>query len=157
MSAALITASVLSLAGLLVSFALGYAAATPDEILGHATLAIFVTLVTLLAHSMTMFYLIGKGRAIRDAVTEGGLVSDAAARVSALRGPVFKLATLAMASTMLTAILGGGVDTEVVPPAVHALLAMLAMALSVAALRAVVHALSESSRIVDEVNRDLGG
>ena len=62
-----------------------------------------------------------------------------------------------MASTMLTAILGGGVDTEVVPPAVHALLAMLAMALSVAALRAVVHALSESSRIVDEVNRDLGG
>ena len=157
MSAALITASVLSLVGLLVSFALGYAAATPDEILGHATLAIFVTLVTLLAHSMTMFYLIGKGRAIRDAVTEGGLVSDAAARVSALRGPVFKLATLAMASTMLTAILGGGVDTEVVPPAVHALLAMLAMALSVAALRAVVHALSESSRIVDEVNRDLGG
>ncbi len=157
MSAALITASVLSLAGLLVSFALGYAAATPDEILGHATLAIFVTLVTLLAHSMTMFYLIGKGRAIRDAVTEGGLVSDAAARVSALRGPVFKLATLVMASTMLTAILGGGVDTQVVPPAVHALLAMLAMALSVAALRAVVRALSESSRIVDEVNRDLGG
>ena len=157
MSAALITVSVLSLAGLLVSFALGYAAATPDEILGHATLAIFVTLVTLLAHSMTMFYLIGKGRAIRDAVTEGGLVSDAAARVSALRGPVFKLATLAMASTMLTAILGGGVDTEVVPAAVHALLAMLAMALSVAALRAIVHALSESSRIVDEVNRDLGG
>ena len=157
MSAALITVSVLSLAGLLVSFALGYAAATPDEILGHATLAIFVTLVTLLAHSMTMFYLIGKGRAIRDAVTEGGLVSDAAARVSALRGPVFKLATLAMASTMLTAILGGGVDTEVVPPAVHALLAMLALALSVAALRAIVHALSESSRIVDEVNRDLGG
>jgi hypothetical protein len=157
MSAALITVSVLSLAGLLVSFALGYAAATPDEILGHATLAIFVTLVTLLAHSMTMFYLIGKGRAIRDAVTEGGLVSDAAARVSALRGPVFKLATLAMASTMLTAILGGGVDTEVVPPAVHALLAMLALALSVAALRAIVHALSESSRIVDEVNRDVGG
>lgn len=157
MSAALITASVLSLAGLLVSFALGYAAATPDEVLDHATLAIFVTLVTLLAHSMTMFYLIGKGRAIRDAVTEGGLVSDAAARVSALRGPVFKLATLAMASTMLTAIMGGGVDTEVVPPVVHALLAMLAMALGVAALRAIVHALSESSRIVDEVNRDLGG
>ena len=156
MSAALITASVLSLAGLLVSFALGYAAATPDEVLSHATLAIFVTLVTLLAHSMTMFYLIGKGRAIRDAVAEGGLATDAVARVSALRGPVFKLATLAMASTMLTAILGGGVDTEVLPAAVHTLAATLAIAAGAAALRAIVHALNESSRIVDEVNRDLG-
>ena len=112
--------------------------------------------MTLLAHSMTMFYLIGKGRAIRDAVAEGGLTSDAAARVSALRGPVFKLATLAMASTMLAAIVGGGVDTGVVPAEVHALLGMLAIAVGAAALRAIVHALSESSRIVDEVNRDLG-
>ena len=156
MSAALITASVLSLAGLLASFALGCAAASADEILRHATLAIFVTLMTLLAHSMTMFYLIGKGRAIRDAVTEGGLVTDAVARVSALRGPVFKFSTLAMTSTMLTAILGGGVDTGVVPAAVHTLLATLTIAASAVALRAIVHALNESSRIVDEVNRDLG-
>ena len=156
MSAALITASVLSLAGLLVSFALGYLAAAPDEVLRHATFAIFVTLMTLLAHSMTMFYLIGKGRAVRDAVAEGGLASDAAARVSALRGPVFKLATLAMASTMVTAILGGGVDTGVVPAGVHTLLGMLAIVAGAAALRAIVHALNESSRIVDEVNRDLG-
>ena len=156
MTAALITASVLSFAGLLASFALGYAAAAPEEVLRHATLAIFVTLITLLAHSMTMFYLIGKGRAIRDAVTEEGLQTDAVARVSALRGPVFKLATLAMASTMLTAIMGGGVDTGVVPAAVHTLLATLAIAVSFVALRAIVHALKESSRIVDEVNRDLG-
>lgn len=156
MSAALITASVLSFAGLLASFALGYAAASPDEVMRHATLAIFVTLMTLLAHSMTMFYLIGKGRAIRDAVAEGGLATDAVARVSALRGPVFKLSTLAMASTMLTAILGGGVDTGVVPAAVHTLLATLALAAGAVALRAIVHALNESSRIVDEVNRDLG-
>ena len=156
MSAALITASVLSLAGLLASFALGYVAAAPEEVLRHATFAIFVTLMTLLAHSMTMFYLIGKGRAIRDAVAEGGLTTDAAARVSALRGPVFKLATLAMASTMLAAIVGGGVDTGVVPAGVHALLGMLAIAAGAAALRAIVHALNESSRIVAEVNRDLG-
>ncbi len=156
MTAALITASVLSFAGLLASFALGYAAAAPEEVLRHATLAIFVTLITLLAHSMTMFYLIGKGRAIRDAVTEEGLQTDAVARVSALRGPVFKLATLAMGSTMLTAILGGGVDTEAVPAAVHTLLATFTIAVSFVALRAIVHALNESSRIVDEVNRDLG-
>ena len=89
-------------------------------------------------------------------MAEGGLETDAAARVSALRGPVFKLATLAMGATMLTAILGGGVDTGVVPAAVHSGLAALAIAVSALALRAIVHALTESSRIVDEVNRDLG-
>lgn len=156
MSAALITASVLSFVGLLASFALGYAAAAPEDVLRHTTLAIFVTFVTLLAHSMTMFYLIGKGRAIRDAVAEGGLETDAVARVSALRGPVFKLATLAMAATMLTAILGGGVDTGVVPAAAHTLLATFTIAAAFVALRAVVRALNESSRIVDEVNRGLG-
>ena len=156
MSAALITASVLSLAGLLASFALGYVATAPEEVLRHATFAIFVTLMTLLAHSMTMFYFIGKGRAIRDAVAEGGLTTDAAARVAALRGPVFKLATLAIAATMLTAIVGGGVDTRVVPAGVHAFLALLAIGTGAVALRAIVHALNESSRIVDEVNRDLG-
>ena len=156
MSAALITATVLSLVGLVFSFALGYTAGTSDEVLRHTTLAIFFTLITLLAHSMTMFYLIGKGRAIRDAVDEGEVTTDAVARVSAVRGPVFKLATVATALTMVTAIVGGGVDTNVIPGGFHAMLAVLAIAANILALRAIVHALNESSRIVDEVNRELG-
>ena len=156
MSAALITASILSLVGLVVSFALGYLVAVPDDVLAHATLAIFVTLITLLGHSMTMFYLIGKVKAIKDAVIEGGLETDAVARVSALRGPVFKLASMAMGLTMLTAILGGGVDTGVIPSGVHALLAVMAVVANFLALRAIVEALSASGKIVDEVNRDLG-
>ena len=156
MSAALITATVLSLVGLVFSFALGYTAGTSDEVLRHTTLAIFFTLITLLAHSMTMFYLIGKGRAIRDAVDEGEVTTDAVARVSAVRGPVFKLATVATAMTMVTAIVGGGVDTNVIPGGFHAMLAVLAIAANILALRAIVHALNESSRIVDEVNRELG-
>lgn len=156
MSAALITASILSLVGLLASFVLGYMAETVDERLQHAGLAIFVTLITLFTHSMTMFYLIGKGRAIRDAVVEGELVSNAADRVSALRIPVFKFSSLSMALTMLTGIVGGGVDTGVIPGLVHALLASLAIFAGFVALRAIVRALNESSRIVAEVNRDLG-
>ncbi len=156
MSAALITASILSLVGLVVSFALGYLVAVPDDVLAHATLAIFVTLMTLLGHSMTMFYLIGKVKAIKDAVIEGGLETDAVARVSALRGPVFKLASTAMGLTMLTAIMGGGVDTGVIPSGFHALLAIMAVVANFLALRAIVDALSASGKIVDEVNRDLG-
>ena len=47
MSAALLTAAVLSLVGLLVSFALGFLADTQELVLQHATLAIFVTAVRL--------------------------------------------------------------------------------------------------------------
>ena len=155
MSAALITASVLSLAGLVVSFVLGYTTGTPDEIIRHTTLAIFVTLITLLGHSMTMFYMIGKVRAIKDAVTEGKLQTDAVARVSALRGPVFKMASVAMGLTMVTAISGGGVDTDVIPPGFHSVLAILAIVANCLALRAIVDALIQSNRIVTEVNNDL--
>ena len=156
MPAALITASVLSLVGLVYSFALGYISGTSEALLRHATLAIFFTMITLLAHSMTMFYLIGKVGAIRDAVTEAKLATDAVTRVSALRGSVFKLASVAMALTMVTAIFGGGVDTGVIPGGFHAMLAALAIVANLVALRAIVDALNTSSRIVDEVNRDLG-
>ncbi|MDA1094287.1 MAG: hypothetical protein O3A25_13605 [Acidobacteria bacterium] len=156
MSAALITASILSLVGLLVSFALGYMVAGPDDVLAHASLAIFTTLITLLGHSMTMFYLIGKVKAIKDAVIEGELKTDAVARASALRGPVFKLGSIAMGLTMLTAIFGGGVDTGVIPSGFHSLLAITAVVANFLALRAIVDALAASSKIVDEVNRDLG-
>lgn len=156
MSAALLTAAVLSLVGLVVSFALGYLASGPEEVLQHATLAIFVTLVMLLAYSMIMFYLIGKVRAIKDAVEEAGLQTDAVARASAVRPAVFKLGSVAIGLTMLTAIIGGGVDTEVIPPGFHSMLAVLALVANGIALRAVVAAFNESNRIVDEVNRDLG-
>ena len=156
MSAALITASVISLVGLAFTFVLGYMVGTSDEVFRHATLGFFFTMITLLAHSMTVFYLIGKGRAIKDAVADGGLQTDAVARVSALRRPVFKLATLAMVLTMVTAIFGGGVDTGVIPGGFHAMLGIAALAASGIALRAIVDALNASSRIVDEVNRDLG-
>lgn len=156
MSAALLTAAVLSLVGLLVSFALGFLADTQELVLQHATLAIFVTLIMLLAYSMIMFYLIGKVRAIKDAVAEGRLTTDAVARASAVRPPVFKLGSVAMALTMVTAVIGGGVDTNVVPAGFHSMLGVLAILANGVALRAVVAAFNESNRIVDEVNRLLG-
>ena len=95
-------------------------------------------------------------RAIKDAVIEGDLRTDAVARVSALRGPVFKVISVAMGLTMVTAIVGGGVDTGVIHPGFHSMLAILAIVANFLAVRAIVVALAQSNRIVDEVNRDLG-
>ena len=123
------------------------------ELARHVSFGIFSTLVTLLAHSMMMFYLIGKGKAVKDAMVEGGLSGDQYRRIAAARKPVFSVGTLAMGATMVSAILGASVDTGVLPPVVHAAVAYGAIVCNVGALKVEVAALTRSSRIVDEVNR----
>ena len=152
MSAALITAILIGLGGLGYATALGFGAADSADLIRHTTVGIFSTLVTLLAHSMTMFYLLGKGRAIREAATEGGLPRGFYAAVARARRPVFSVGMLAMGLTMAAAIIGGGVDTGAVPTAVHTLLAALAIAANLATLRAELTAMRVAADTVTEVN-----
>jgi hypothetical protein len=113
-------------------------------------------MLTLLAHSMMMFYLIGKGKAVKDAMAEGQLTGDFFRRIALARKPVFSIATWAMAITMITAIIGASVDTGVLPPIVHAMVAYGAIAANAAAIKLEIDALSASARVVDEVNRLIG-
>jgi hypothetical protein len=155
MGSALVTGVLLSLGGLLVTLVLGYTASSGADTYRHATVGVFVTLITLLSHSFMMFYMIGKGKAVKDAVAEGGLDRSHVAAVMAARRPVFSIATLAIALTMATAIVGAGVDTHTIPAGVHSLLGFSAVFSNVAALRTELAALLASSRVVDEVNRQL--
>ena len=68
---------------------------------------------------------------------------------------MFSIGTFAMAVTMVTAILGASVDTGVLPPIVHAMIAYGAIACNLAAAKIEIDALTASSRIVDEVNRQV--
>jgi hypothetical protein len=104
---------------------------------------------------MMMFYLIGKGKAVKDAMAEHSVAGDYYRRIAIARKPVFSIATLAMAVTMVTAILGASVDTRVLPPIVHAMIAYGAIAANLAAAKIEISALIESARIVDEVNRHI--
>ena len=122
----------------------------------HVAFGIFSTMVTLLAHSMMMFYFIGKGKAVKDALKEHSLTGDYYQRIGAARKPVFSIGTLAMAVTMVAAIMGASVDTGVLPPMVHAMVAYGAVAANLAALKTEISALIASSRVVDEVNRLVG-
>ena len=150
MAQALVTSVGIGVVGLVTTTVLGLQA---TDVSRHIAFGIFSSLITLLAHSMMMFYFIGKGRAVKDAMTEGGLTGDFYRRIAAVRKPVFSIGTLAMVVTMIAAILGGGVDTGVLPPMVHATIAYGAVACNLAALKIEVDALGSSSRIVDEVNR----
>jgi hypothetical protein len=153
MAAALLTASFVGFAGLVGTVVLGLTGAGIGR---HISYGIFSTLITLLAHSMTMFYLIGKGKAVKDALAEHKVTGDYYRRIAAARKPVFSIGTLAMVMTMTTAILGASVDTGVLPPIVHGMVAYAAIVSSLAALKVEVGALTTSSRIVTEVDRLIG-
>lgn len=153
MAQALLTAVILGLGGQITATVYGLLG---TDIGRHVSIGIFSTLITLLAHSMMMFYLIGKGKAVKDAMAEHSLTGDYYRRIALARKPVFSIGTFAMAVTMITAILGASVDTRVLPPMVHGTIAYGAVACNLAALKIEIDALSASSRIVDEVNRLLG-
>jgi hypothetical protein len=150
---ALLTAVFIGLGGLVTAVVFGLQA---TDLGRHISVGIFATMVTLLAHSMMMFYLIGKGKAVKDAMVEHSVAGDYYRRIAAARKPVFSIATLAMAVTMIAAIMGASVDTGVLPPIVHAMIAYGAIACNVAAVKTEISALSASSGIVDEINRQIG-
>ena len=143
----------IGLAGLVATIVFGLRA---TDVPRHISFGIFSTMVTLLAHSMMMFYLIGKGKAVKDAMKEHSVTGDYYGRIAAARKPVFSIGTLAMAVTMVAAIMGASVDTGVLPPMIHAMIAYGAVAANLAALKTEIAALIVSSRIVDEVNRVVG-
>jgi hypothetical protein len=159
MSAALLTTVGLAVLGLMATAALGLQASSGPDIWRHISIGFFSTLVTLLAHSMTMFYLIGKGKAVKEAMSardgkdpiSRGLVD----RLAVARKPVFSIGMLAMATVMIAALMGAGVDTGFLPPMVHAAVAYGAIVCNLAALRVEIAALAESSRVVDEVDRQV--
>jgi len=153
MAPALLTAVGIGFIGLVTTAFVGLFG---NDVARHISFGIFSTMVTLLAHSMMMFYLIGKGKAVKDAMAEGHLTGDHYRRIAAVRKPVFSIGTYAMAATIVAALLGASVDTGMLPPIVHAMIAYGAIACNLGAAKVEITALSESSRIVDEVNRLLG-
>ena len=153
MAQALLTAVGLGIAGLVSAAVVGLRG---TDIARHISFGLFSTLVTLLAHSMMMFYLIGKGKAVKDAMAEGQLSGDYYRRIAVARKPVFSIGTFAMAATIVAALLGASVDTGILPPMVHGMIAYGAIVANLAAAKIEIDALSASSRVVDEVNRLLG-
>ena len=73
MAQALLTAVALATIGQGATAVLGLLG---TDLSRHITFGIFSTMITMLAHSMMMFYLIGKGKAVKDAMAEGGLTGD---------------------------------------------------------------------------------
>jgi hypothetical protein len=153
MAAALLTAIVASVAGISMATYLGLNAISNAALARHISIGIFSTMITLLSHSMMMFYFLGKGKAVREAAAEGGLSTEFERRIAIARKPVFSIATAAMLLTMITALAGASVDTGMIPAGIHGILAYSCLALNLFALRVEISALTESGRVVAEVDQ----
>ena len=127
MAQALLTGVFLGVIGLVTTAVFGLRG---TDISRHISYGIFSTLITLFAHSMMMFYLIGKGKSVKDAMAEHHVTGDYYQRIAAARKPVFSIGTFAMAVTMVAALHGASVDTGILPPVVHAMIAYGAIALT---------------------------
>jgi hypothetical protein len=153
MAAALLTGIFASITGIVAAIYLGYGSTTSAALAQHISIGIFTTMITLLAHSMTMFYFLGKAKAVREAAAEGGLSKEFERRIAVVRAPVFSAATIAMLATMVTALVGASVDTGMVPSVVHAVLAFSCLLANLRAVQLEIKAITESARVVAEVNQ----
>ena len=153
MAAALLTAVIASVAGIGMAVYLGLTAASNSMLSRHITVGIFSTMICLLSHSMMMFYFLGKGKAVKEAAAEGGLSKEFEHRIAVLRKPVFSIGTFAMLLTIVAALLGASVDTGMLPAGVHGVMAYSCLALNLFALRVEINALTESGKVVTEVNQ----
>ena len=120
---ALLTTSLVSMVCFIVTVVMGFMMVGRTGLGQHFMFGFFTTFLVTLAQSMTMFYFIGTGRQVKDLASNHPAGSDFIQRTKRFKAVVFPPAMWAILFTMATMILGAGVDTHVIPPFVHTVLA----------------------------------
>jgi hypothetical protein len=119
MGRALLTVGAMATLGLIATGVLGYLVADVGSAGLHVLIALATCLLLLFSHCWIMFYLIGTGKAIKEAVAREGLAVELVEETKALKNRSYPWLMLAMVLAMATFILGGGVDTGALPAWLH--------------------------------------
>ena len=157
MGRALLIVGAMSTLGVIAAAVAGYTLHGPTDanMPLHVLIALASSLLLLFSHCWIMFYLIGTGKAIKDAVRENGLESDIIEETKRFKNESYPWLMLAMGLVMATFILGGGVATGVVPRWIHHLLFYLAAASQGYALWVERRVLIQNERLMGDVYRRL--
>ncbi len=153
---------------LVVTAAAGVTLDGREAVLQHFTLGLGTSIFTCFIHCLSMFYLIGTGKDVRDAVEEHpALAQKYVPLTRELKRRVFPLACLASALIILTALMGGEVHSRIIRPDgsvllrdvpgwwVHAVVVVFALVANALAFRAEVRAAVDNRRAIEEINRTL--
>jgi len=149
----LLTTSLLSIICFGISVYLGFTIAEPANLQPHILFGLFATFLVTLAQSMTMFYFIGTGKQVKDLVINHHITEGFVQRTKVFKARVFPPALWAMLFTMATMILGGGVDTHVIPTFVHTILATVSLYFNVVAFWREANCMIENNIVMQEVDR----
>lgn len=157
MGRALLIVGALATLGVIVAAVVGYTlhGPTDDHMPRHVLIALASSLLLLFSHCWIMFYLIGTGKAIKDAVKESGLDPAFIEETKRFKNQSYPWLMLAMGLVMATFILGGGVATGSVRSWIHHVLFYCAMAAQVYTLWIEQRVLTDNERLMGEIDRRL--
>ncbi|MFY9821341.1 MAG: hypothetical protein WAM82_08165 [Thermoanaerobaculia bacterium] len=157
MGRALLIVGAMSTLGVFAAAVAGYILRGPTDtnMPLHVLIALASSLLLLFSHCWIMFYLIGTGKAIKDAVKENGLEPAIIEETKRFKNESYPWLMLAMGLVMATFIVGGGVATGSVPRWVHHLLFYLAAAAQLYALWVERRVLTDNERLMGDVDRRL--
>ena len=97
----------------------------------HFVTGLFAAFLAVFAHCMSMFYFIGTGKVIREAVAEHHLDPGYNTETRAFKTRYFPVASLTITATMATPILGGAVHAGRMASSAHLAAAVTALALNI--------------------------
>lgn len=155
MGRALLTVGWLATVGFVAAGVNGYWVDGRQGLGDHQLLGLASAVLLLFSHSWIMFYLIGTGKQVKDAVAEQGVDPRAIEETRTFKSRSYPPLMLAIALAMATFILGGGVDTGVLPGWIHHGLFWAALAAQLRALLIEQRVLSENERLLGRIRREL--
>ena len=151
MSISLLTLALVGTLGFLWSLVGGYAVhGAPLTVRAHFLMALFSTLILVMAHSFIMFFLIATGVEMKDMEKEHGWGDTFRRRTVALKGQSFPLMTSALLLVIANFILGAATHTKVLPPLVHESLSWLTFAVCAVTLWREYLVLGANNRLIEE-------
>jgi hypothetical protein len=157
MGRALLIVGAMATLGLAAAAVMGYLLQGPvgPAMSRHVLVALASCLLLLFSHCWIMFYLIGTGKAIKDAVKEFGLEQRLVEETKRFKNVSYPWLMLAMGAAMATFILGGGAATGSLPVWVHHVLFFVTLASQGRALQLERRVLVENEALMADVDRRL--
>jgi len=145
MAQALLISTLVTIAGLIVTIAMGLRA-SPAHAADHIITAIVTVVIGLFSQSMTMFFFIGTGKELKDASNQDAGVVE---RTKAFKTGVFPAAMWAMTAIMVTFITGGGVGSGKTPIWLHNALSALSIFMYARAYWIQIRAMNENATLME--------
>jgi MFS family permease len=157
MGRALLIIGAMATLGFVATAVIGYTLADPAdaEVPLHLLVGLASSLLLLFSHCWIMFYLIGTGKAIKEAVQEHGLDKALIEDTKRFKNKSYPSLMLAMILGMATFILGGGVVPGALPSWIHHALFYATLLVQGRALWFEKQVLEENERLIADIDRRL--